>query len=384
MIEVQEPKLEMRLDGPGEALYGQSEVYRLELLNSGTGDAENVEITLLPIGTGENQPATHRLGTLLAGEKKAIEVELTARQAGTLTIQVDARGDAGLEAHLTKEVLVHRPALELALQAPEIQYVGAEATYQIRVSNPGTAAAEGIVVTAMIPQGAEYVTDVGGAQVAPDEDSVTWQLDRLGMGVERTLALTCRLTQAGLSSLEVVSTAKGDLTASGSATIKVQAMADLALELNDPAGPVPIGSEATYELRVENRGTKSAEEVEVVVYFSEGIEPTSVEGGRHQTAPGEVLFDKIASLAPGQDVKFRVNAKAATAGNHVCRVEVYCKPLGIRLLSEETTHFFASRRTSPTGPDSQAAATSRAPARPIRTVNRRQPNLASPPRGKTN
>jgi len=355
VIEVQEPKLDMRLEGPREVLYGESRVYRLELVNSGTGDAENVEISLVPIGTGENLPATHKIGTIEAGGQKVIEVELTARQAGTLTIKVDARGDGDVEAHLAQQIAVYRPALETVVQAPPIQYVGTEATYQIRVSNPGTAPAKDIAVTATIPPGAQYVSSAEGGQVATDQSTVTWTLDSLDVGAEATFDLTCNLARAGLSRLEVVSTASGGLTASGDVTIKVEAIADLELDVTDPAGPVPVGSDATYQVRVRNRGTRSAENVEVVAYFSRGVEPISVEGGRHRTAPGQVLFDPIPSLAAGQEVTLQIKAKAGTAGNHICRVELYCKPLETRLVSEETTHFYGGTQLSERKPISRSA-----------------------------
>ena len=349
MIEVQEPKLEMRIEGPREVLHGESEIYRLELVNSGSGDAEAVELSLAPVGTGDNLPARHKLGTLKAGEKKVIEVELTARQAGKLAIKVDARGD-GVEAHLLEEIVVLQPALEIDIQSPDFQYVGADATYRIRVSNPGTAAAKNVAVTASVPAGARYVSGAAGGHVSPEETSVTWTLGILDVGAEETFELTCGLGREGLSRLEVISSAKGGLTASKEATIKVEAIADLELDVTDPSGPVPVGSEATYQVRVQNRGTKSAEEVEVVAYFSQGVEPVSVKGGRHQTAPGQVLFEKIASLAAGENVEFQIKAKAETPGNHICRVEVYCKPLDTRLVSEETTRFYGATQSSQQGP----------------------------------
>ena len=378
MIEVQEPKLEMRLDGPREVLYGESEVYRLQIANSGTGDAENVEISLVPIGTGENVPATHKLGTVKAGEEKTIEVELTARQSGTLTIQVDARADAGVEANLTEKVAVYRPALQIDLQAPELQYVGTDVAYQIRVSNPGTAPAKNVAVTATIPPGVKYVSSTGGGKVSTDQKGVTWTLERLDVGTDKTFAVTCNLAQAGSSRLEAAASAAGDLTASGDVAVKVEAIADLALDVTDPSGPVPIGTEATYQVRVRNRGTKSAQEVEVVAYFSDGIEPTAVKGGRHETAAGQVLFDTIPSLAAGQDVTFQIKAKAGTPGNHVCRVEVYCKPLGTRLVSEETTYFYGNAGEADDGPSPRAAQDDSAGTEEaIRTAEQR-PAPASP------
>ncbi len=372
MIEVLEPRLRLRLEGPREVLYGQSEVYRLDVANSGTGDAENVEISLVPMGTGESVSATHQLGTVKAGDHKTIEVELTARHTGTLTIQVDAHADADVEATLTEKVAVYRPALELDLEAPKLQYVGTDVAYQIRVSNPGTAPASNVALTATIPPGVKYVSCTEGGQFSPDRKSVTWTLERLDVGADQTLAVTCNLVQAGSSRLEVAASAAGDLTASGDVVVNVEAIADLALEVTDPAGPVPVGTEAAYHVRVQNRGTKGAQEVEVVAYFSDGIEPTAVKGGRHETAPGQVLFDKIPSLAAGQDVTFQIKAKAQTPGNHVCRVEVYCKPLGTRLVSEETTYFYGNASAAHDGPSPQAPRVDSAGAdEAIRTADQR-------------
>ncbi len=367
VIEVQEPKLELRLEGPRDVLYGESNIYRLELVNTGTGDAEAVEISLAAIGSGQSRPATRRLGTVRAGETKVIEVELTARQAGNLTIQVEARGDAGAEARLSEKVAVYRPALQMDLQAPGLQFVGTDATYRIRVSNPGTAPARAVTVTATIPPGAEYVSNMGDGQVSKDGRKVSWTRDTLEVGLEDVLELTCLLAEPGLSRLDVVATAAGGLNASGDAAVQVDAIADLELDLSDPPGPVPVGSEATYQLRIQNRGTNSAENVEVVAYFSRGIEPTSVDGGRHRTAAGQVLFDKIPSLAAGRDVTFQIKAKADAPGNHICRVEVYCKPLGTRLVSEETTRFYGGTRALPAeAGDSEAETVQTADQRPTR------------------
>ena len=372
VIEVQEPKLQMRLEGPHEVLFGQSEVYRLELANSGTGDAENVELELLPFSTGESVPSVHNVGTIEAGQTKVIELELTARQTGALTIKVDARADGGATAQLAHDVTVQRPALAIDVQAPSLQYVGTDAECLIRVGNPGTATARGVALTATIPPGAEYVSSNAEGQLAPDQRTVTWNLGDLQVGAEVNLQLTCNLARGGVTRLEITSTATGGLIASRQATIRVEAIADLELDVTDPAGPIPVQAQADYQVRIRNRGTKSAEQIEVVAYFSQGIEPVAAEGGRHQMAPGEVLFDTIPSLAAGQEVSFKIKAKAEAAGNHVCRVEVYCKPLGTRLVSEETTYFYGGPAAAEQGPTSQSAEVEPAVgAQPIRTADRR-------------
>jgi hypothetical protein len=167
--------------------------------------------------------------------------------------------------------------------------------------------------------------------------------------------------------LEIFSNAEDELAATAEAITRVEATADLRLDVKDPAGPISVGDEATYELVVRNRGTKNAQEVEVKVFFSEGIEPTVAEGGANRLLPGQVVFNMIPSLAPGADVTLRVRAKASEPGNHVFRAEVHCKPLGARLVREETTRFYQDGQSAkPTSgvPAVKENAVAEAPLRP--------------------
>ena len=117
-------------------------------------------------------------------------------------------------------------------------------------------------------------------------------------------------------------------------------MADLHLDVKDPEGPVPVGADATYELHVFNRGTKAAVNVEVLAYFSSGVEPVSADGQTHRISPGQVVFDPIRAIPPATEVVLTVKAKAQVVGNHVFRAELHCKTIGTRLVREEETHFY--------------------------------------------
>ncbi len=96
MVEVKEPKLTMSLTGPKEVQYGQTKIYKLSLANPGTGDAENVVLFLSPVDNGGGAPTRHDLGIIRAGDSKLVEVELTARQAGTLQMKAAAMADGNL------------------------------------------------------------------------------------------------------------------------------------------------------------------------------------------------------------------------------------------------------------------------------------------------
>ncbi len=342
-IEVQQPKVSLQLDGPREVLFGAKEVFKLELTNSGNGDAENVMVALLPIARDGSPPATHKLGTLAAGKKQTIEIEILARQTGSLTVQVELRGDDGVQAELAEQILVRRANLKVSVEGPKVQYVGSPVAYRIDVSNQGDAAAEKLKIVAAIPPGAKYLSSNLDGELGPDSNQVVWNLDSIAVGEKQSLLLQCHLGLAGVIKLDVLTTAEGDLTASATATTQVEAMADLALEVSDPAGPIAVGTDTVYELRIQNRGTKGAENIDVTAYFSQGIEPVAAEGGGYKIGAGQVTFDPIRSLPAGQDIVLKIKARAETAGNHIFRAEVYCKPLGSRLVGEETTYFFSSK-----------------------------------------
>jgi len=386
VIEVQEPKLAMRLRGPREVLFGKKELYKLELANSGNGDAENVVITLLPVGPGESISTTHNLGTVAAGEKKVVEVELTARQTGNLRIRIDLRGEGGVSAALDEQILVRRATLLASVEGPEFRYVGTTASYRVHLSNSGNAVANNVKVSVMIPSGAVYRSGTQGSQSQRDGRKLTWTLDELSPGEQQAFEFTCELGATGPSRVQVLCAAERELTASAALVTQVEAIADLALKVSDPTGPVAVGKETTYVLRIANRGTKDAQGVEVVAYFSHGVEPTSAEGGRHTIGPGQVAFEAVPTLAAGREIVLSIKARAETAGNHVFRAEVYCKPLGTRLVSEETTRFYDSRLVSASAP-SQTRPTPRAPAamgKPVqRVASRTRPGQNGKPTSAT-
>ena len=118
-------------------------------------------------------------------------------------------------------------------------------------------------------------------------------------------------------------------------------LADLKLDVSDPAGPVAVGADAVYEIHIENRGASAAEDVKVVALFSAGIEPETVEGAMYSVTDGRVTFRTIDKLPAGRQVVLRIRAHGTEPGHHVFRAEVLCKDLDIKLAEEETTLFFA-------------------------------------------
>ena len=160
--------------------------------------------------------------------------------------------------------------------------------------------------------------------------------------------MQCSLASPGENRMQFVAVADGDLSAAVTSSTRVEALADLKLEIRDPQGPVAVGEDTVYEVHIRNRGTKAADNVEAAVFFSEGLEAIGVEGGPHDIGPGQVIFKPIALLGAGDTAVYRVRARADKSGNHRFRAEVVCQTLHTRLSAEEGTQFYGDEKAAAT------------------------------------
>jgi uncharacterized repeat protein (TIGR01451 family) len=373
-LEVRQPLIELKIEGATQVVCGGKEVYRLSVSNPGTGPAENVTLQLLPLTSDDGEMATHRIGTIGAGESKTVEIELVARQSGVLNIQARATADGGLKAAASEEVMVRQPGVRVEVVGPARQYVGATATYQIHLKNPGDAPARKVKLLAVLPGNAECVSAGQQGKLDTKHKKAAWSIAELDPGADLVFSLKCIMRQSGENRLEVTATADGDLSHSNLAVTDVVAVADLVLDVSDPSGAIAVGEDAVYEVRVRNRGNEAAEGVDVVAYFSDGVEPVSVEGRTPDVASGTVTFGTIPTLAAGKELVFKIHAKARQGGTHRVRVELECRSLGTKLTEEETTLFYADDAAPATLDDVRSTAD--APSND-------RPHLATPPQKRT-
>ena len=327
MVEVKEPKLTMVLDGPSEVLYGQTKVYRLTMSNPGTGDADNVVLYSVRLTVAQDRQLDTMLEPFAPGESKPVEVELTARQAGSLAVKAVAVGEGNLRADVAEEILVRRAALKMVVNGPEMKFAGTPTSYTISVANPGNASAENISVAAILPPGAKFLSCTGG-QFVESENKVTWTLPNLRPTAEQEVEFKCTLATPGPNRVQVLAAAAGDLSDTCIGNHNVEALADLKLEVVDPSGPSAVGEDLVYEIHIRNRGTKAAENVEVGNVLFQWHRAHFCTSAGHDINPGQVVFRPIASIPAGSETVLKVKARADQPGNHIFRAEVNCALVG--------------------------------------------------------
>jgi len=332
------PELALKIEGPAELPFGQTAVYKLVLANQGTAAADKVVIHLLPMDI-KDAGASSPIGKLAPGESKSVEIELAARQTGTLTIRAQLTAANSARAEARQDVKVHQDQpLQVTVLGPETHSVGAPATYLIRISNHGTAAVSGVQVSAALPAAAKLLSATGDAQMSADESKVNWSPMNIAGGAELSLEIKCRLNATGEATIAAqVATAGRKIV--GSMKTNVEGLANLKLEVVDPTGPLAVGEEAVYEVHIKNRGTKAAEKIYIDGLFSRGVEPVAAQGHTYEIKNGAVHFDELPALAPGKELVLTIRAVADRPGAHLFRAEAECQSLDGKYAQETTTRF---------------------------------------------
>lgn len=341
-LQVLSPKLEMSLEGPTEVDYGQPSTYRLNICNPGSADASHINVTLTAERYGSSSTSIDRIA---AGAEESMEVELVFNQAGPIRVAAMAEATGNLSSTSDLQVTVRQARLDLQWDAPEAAFFGTGVPYVLRVQNTGDAPTGSVRTLVQLPADAKLESIPQSAKM--EDGQLSWEIPELAPGGSAELGLQLSLHREGDNELSAQSSAlRGGSSASTTRTY-VQAVSDLNLMVIDPAAPAMVGGEVVYELKLENRGSKAAEAVNVVALFSNDIEPIRAEGHGSHLFPGQVRFESIDRILPGESVRLQIVARAEVAGMHRFRAEVFTADTEIKLVQEETTQYLeAIRRTA--------------------------------------
>jgi hypothetical protein len=136
---------------------------------------------------------------LPAGSQRNYDVQCELTVAGNVKLDVTARADGDLSSSASVVTRVDSIAeLQLVVNDPQgPRPVGADAVYEIRVSNRGTKEARGVSVVVQFSQGVEPASADGQASEIVPGQVVFAPIDRLDPGQEKTLKVIARAEQAG-------------------------------------------------------------------------------------------------------------------------------------------------------------------------------------------
>src|SRR6266478_5354100 len=134
---------------------------------------------------------TWELGTLLPGQSRVVDYQLTAASAGRFRNKAIVTAAGGVRDEFEHEVQVAEAKIDLTMTGPATGIVNAAAAYQITVSNAGTSPLTNVVITDPVPAQMAYVSASAGGVLmraqAPTvgPDVVQWAIGTLEPGASR-------------------------------------------------------------------------------------------------------------------------------------------------------------------------------------------------------
>lgn len=339
------PQLSITQTTPEKVLIGQSVLVNVTVSNPGSGDATGVvlEADIPPeLSHVAGNELEYPVGTLRPGQQKQVALRLTAKAAGVVFNTLTVRGNGQMEDRSVQQIEVIAPGVQVGLRGPRVRYLDREATYAVDVANPGTASARNVNLVAFLSKGLKFVSTDHFGEYDAREHAVYWKLEELPPNVRDSVKLTAVAIEPGEQ--KIVLEGKADLGVKDSFDhiVRVESVPELEFSVKDTADPIEVGSDTTYEIRVVNRGTRTATGVQIYAAFPTALRAVQGGGPSDLRIEGQnALFAPLDRLPPNQEAVFRVKAKALDSGDNVIKVQMLSDDVNVPVTKEESTRIYS-------------------------------------------
>lgn len=291
---------------PAEVTLGQEFMYELNPVANGC--AGNVVITdHIPAGATyvrseppaevQGEHLVWRFHDMQPGDARNIKVWLRAEKEGRLgscaTVSADPR--------VCAETMVGKPLLAIVKSGPEVAQVGDAVTYNIVVSNKGSALARQVVVTDAIPDGLSH---------SSGQRQLSFEVGDLAPNQAKTIPVTLRADKRGKVCNDAIAASSnaGKVTGQACTTI-VQPGLKIAKSTNDKE--LLINRAAAYSIVVSNTGDVP---LTSVVVTDTAAPETAIAAAPGGVASGNIATWNVGELKPGEQKELSVKVISKVPG----------------------------------------------------------------------
>ena len=345
-VHVREPMLVVKLAMPPKVVAGEKVILNVSASNPGDGRTEMIKLKVkLPEGLEHPRGRTIDvdLGDLKANETRTAQIICLAKSGGLHHCQAAATADGNLTAADAGKIEVLLPRLDLAVQGPKLRYIDRHAVYVFKVTNPGTAPADNVIVQEVVPAGFKFHAASHGGRFDDNSRVVSWPVGDLLPGQSKEVQLdVVAVAHGDHRHVASVTSARG-LKSDSTLVTRVEGLSSLLVELADTDDPVEVGGDTAYEIRVTNTGTKAEMNVEMVCSLPAQMDLKSAKCGagcRYRVEGRDLIFEPLPRLAPRADVIYRIHVRGLTAGDVRCRVRVRSDGITDPIVREESTRIY--------------------------------------------
>ncbi len=308
----QTPSITILKLAPEEIQVGKRCTIAIRVQNTGQRTAQNVQVyDEVPLGTElvgtapraavSGTKVVWDLGTLSVGEERTVEMELIPVEEGEL----GSVATVTMAAQASAKSLCTRPELALRLTSGPQVLEGEQHIVQIEISNPGSGDATGVMLIENLPQGVSH--EAGPA--------LEYEIGTLRPGESRRMDLILTAEQAG--KINNVMTARADANLRVEASCEFEVIApELLLTIEGPQRRY-LERPATYRISVDNPGTATAQEVQLVTKLPKGLQFVSANNLGEYDASDHSVRWSLAELPANERGTVELVALPVEAGEQI-------------------------------------------------------------------
>ncbi len=344
VVKVVEPTLELAKIAPAEALLCEPIQVDFVVTNTGTGAAQNVQITdTLPAGlqtTDGKGKIVLEAGTLAAGESRRFSIKLRATKTGTYVNKAVATSAAGLKAESEPTLTnVRQPILTITKSGPKRQYLGRSISYELTVTNKGDGPAQNTTIEDIIPPGVTSIEATAGAQFSGSK--LVWELGTLEPNTSKTVQVSYTPTREGELMATATATAYCAEPVTDSSRTVITGIAASRVEVLDLEDPVEVGTNTTYVITVTNEGTAADSNIRISIVLDDKLQYVTSAGATAGSVMGKTInFAPLRSLEPKNKATWRVVVRGAVAGDARFKITMNTDQLALPVEQTEATHIY--------------------------------------------
>lgn len=313
----QSPRLTIEKIAPREVQVGKQARFELRVRNIGSATADGVEVhDSVPQGMQfvASNPATTQgpdgqlawsLGELKPGEQASVQLELMPIAEG----DIQSHATVTFRTEVSVHTIATRPRLVVHLSAPKQVLIGDEATVTVQVSNPGTGAATGVVLSERVPRGLRH--KAGG--------ELEFDVGTLRPGQSRQIELSMSAVEAGHVVNMLQAHGDGQLHAQSRIEFDVVAPA-LSVAMSGPTRRF-LERQATYTVEVSNPGTAPARDVELVTELPRGMKFVKANNAGHYDPQTHTVTWNLEELPPAERGSVTLVAVPVEPGEQRLKIE---------------------------------------------------------------
>lgn len=327
---VQQPTLMVEKLAPQEIQVGKPALFEVRIRNAGQATAHDIVVTdLVPKGTTltKTTPPAEiiagggvrwKIGALRAGDETVLGMELMPLTEG----EIGSTASVQFAAAASARTICTKPELVIEVQAPRNVQAGDDVPLQIRISNPGSGVAAGVLLTEVVP--ANMIHEGG--------NELEYEVGDLQPGQTRELELVLRAVKPGQVTNLLHAKGEGKLAAEMKTPIEVVAP-QLSLAVEGPKKRY-LDRQATYTVSIANPGTASARDVELATYLPRGLQFVDANNNGEYDAATHSVRWLLEELPPRERGSVQITTLPVEPGQQLLRVETTAER-GVQAQKEE-------------------------------------------------